>query len=138
MEHHTWSPTQAATNAREHLIVILDEIHCSAQAIPDLMQRFEQDYLPGALNRGLTLTAQWVSPPVALPDQGNTLWWQWQVAGGRCAGLLHHACRADCSGDGVLGDSRRTGTASSTPCHASRRSPSPATPAPCFQPAVAG
>lgn len=62
------------------MIAILDEIRCSAQALPELVRRFEQDYLPAALERGMTLSGQWVSPPVALPDQPNTLWWQWQVA----------------------------------------------------------
>lgn len=62
------------------MIAILHEIRCSAEALPGLVQRFEQDYLPAALERGLILKGKWVSPPVALPDRPNTLWWQWQVA----------------------------------------------------------
>ena len=62
------------------MITILDEVQCCAGDLPDLLQRFEQDYLPAALERGLILSGQWVSPPVALQDKPNTLWWQWQIA----------------------------------------------------------
>ena len=61
------------------MITILDEVQCRAGDLSDLLQRFERDYLPAALERGLVLSGQWVSPPVALPDKPNTLWWQWQV-----------------------------------------------------------
>lgn len=62
------------------MISILDEIRCSAKDLPTLLQRFEQDYLPAALERNMVLRGHWVSPPVALADQPNTLWCQWEVA----------------------------------------------------------
>lgn len=61
------------------MISIMDEIRCSAADLPTLLRRFEQDYLPEALNRNLILRGHWVSPPVAVADQPNTLWCQWEL-----------------------------------------------------------
>lgn len=62
------------------MITILDEIHLPAGELLLMLQRLEKNYLPEAEGRGLSLVAQWVSPPVVLQSQPNTLWLQWQVA----------------------------------------------------------
>ncbi len=67
-------------SGRNLVITILDEICVPAGELSSTLQYFESHYLPAAEGRGLTLTAQWVSPPVVLQDQPNTLWLQWQVA----------------------------------------------------------
>jgi hypothetical protein len=61
------------------MITILDEICLPAGELSSTIQLFESDYLPAAEERGLTLVAKWVSPPVAMHDRPNTLWLQWQV-----------------------------------------------------------
>ncbi len=62
------------------MISILDEIQLPAGELLSMLQRLEKDYLPQAEERGLSLVAQWVSPPVVVPGKPNTLWLQWQVA----------------------------------------------------------
>ena len=62
------------------MITILDEICVPAAELSSTVQLLESHYLPAAEGRGLTLSAQWVSPPVVRPGQPNTLWLQWQVA----------------------------------------------------------
>lgn len=44
-----------------------------------MLQRLESEYVPGAEERGLSLRAKWVSPPVVIQGQPNTLWLQWEV-----------------------------------------------------------
>lgn len=75
------SPEQSAkTSGRHQVITILDEIQLPAGELSSTVQRLESHYLPAAEGRGLKLIAKWVSPPVVLQDQPNTLWLQWQVA----------------------------------------------------------
>ena len=58
----------------------MDEIRVPAGELSSTVQLLENHYLLAAEARGLTLVAKWVSPPVVLQDQPNTLWLQWQVA----------------------------------------------------------
>nr|WP_256673350.1 hypothetical protein [Pseudomonas sp. JG-B] len=44
------------------------------------MEALERLYLPACAARGLTLEQRWVSPPVVVPGQMNTIWLLWQVA----------------------------------------------------------
>lgn len=62
------------------MISILDEIQLPADALTDVLQLVNADYLDAALERGLSPAGQWVSPPVVIADQPNTLWLQWQVS----------------------------------------------------------
>lgn len=62
------------------MIRILDEITLDAERIDQVMQTLETLYLPRCAERGLSLAQRWVSPPVAIAGQPNTLWLLWQVA----------------------------------------------------------
>lgn len=61
------------------MIRILDEITLDAEHIDTVMQNLAELYLPSCGERGLSLEQRWVSPPVAVPGQANTLWLLWQV-----------------------------------------------------------
>ena len=59
---------------------ILDEIEIAPQAIAQVLQLLEDEYLPGLPARQtLSLQQRWVSPPVQLDGQTNTLWLLWEV-----------------------------------------------------------
>lgn len=61
-------------------IHILDEIVLQPEDINTVLQLLENQYLPGlAARRTLRLTQRWVSPPVRLDVQPNTLWLLWAV-----------------------------------------------------------
>jgi hypothetical protein len=62
------------------MIQILDEILLDPEQIPVLLALLDQRYLPQAAPRGLTLLQRWVSPPVVVPGELNSLWLLWQVA----------------------------------------------------------
>lgn len=60
---------------------ILDEIVLQPDHIDTVLKMLENQYLPGLPARHtLSLTHRWVSPPVRLADQPNTLWLLWEVA----------------------------------------------------------
>lgn len=62
------------------MIHILDEIVLDPAQIPGVLQMLVESYLPGLPARHtLSLCQRWVSPPVTIPDQPNTLWLLWQV-----------------------------------------------------------
>jgi hypothetical protein len=61
------------------MIQILDEITLAPERIPEVLALLRQQVLPGHVSRGLALAGQWVSPPVAVPGQPNTLWLSWRV-----------------------------------------------------------
>lgn len=63
------------------MIQILDEILLEPEQVPALLALLEERYLPQAAPRGLTLLHRWVSPPVAVPGELNSLWLLWQVPG---------------------------------------------------------
>ena len=61
------------------MIQLLDEIVVDAGQLPALRQLLAERYLPGAQARGMVLTAEWISPPVVVPGEPNTLWLLWQL-----------------------------------------------------------
>lgn len=61
------------------MIHILDEIPLAPARVAPVLEALERFYLPACAARGLTLVQRWVSPPVAVPGQANTLWLLWQV-----------------------------------------------------------
>lgn len=62
-------------------IHILDEIVLPPGAIAEVLQLLEDEYLPGLPARQtLSLQQRWVSPPVQLEGQNNTLWLLWEVS----------------------------------------------------------
>ncbi len=59
---------------------ILDEIVLQPDELHTVLQLLEKDYLPGLAGRHtLSLAQRWVSPPVRLGEQPNTLWLLWKV-----------------------------------------------------------
>ncbi|BBT15308.1 hypothetical protein WP8S17C03_13570 [Metapseudomonas otitidis] len=62
------------------MILILDEIPLDPGRIGPVLDALETGYLPACAARGLTLKQRWVSPPVRVPGQLNTLWLLWSVA----------------------------------------------------------
>lgn len=59
---------------------ILDEIVLQPDNLHAVLEMLEDRYLPGLPARhALTLAQRWVSPPVRLADQPNTLWLLWTV-----------------------------------------------------------
>ena len=62
-------------------IHILDEIVLPPGAIAEVLRLLEDEYLPGLPARQtLSLQQRWVSPPVQLEGQNNTLWLLWEVS----------------------------------------------------------
>ncbi|MGH8808074.1 MAG: hypothetical protein ACREX0_09370 [Noviherbaspirillum sp.] len=50
-----------------------------AERLPAVLALLHERYLPGIGARGLTLLNRWVSPPVAIDGEPNTLWLLWQL-----------------------------------------------------------
>ncbi len=61
------------------MIHVLDEIVVNTEHLPTVLTLLRERYLGGSSTRGLTLLNRWVSPPVAIPDEPNTLWLLWQL-----------------------------------------------------------
>jgi hypothetical protein len=59
---------------------ILDEIVLQPDDIETVLRLLDTQYLPGlSARQTLRLGQRWVSPPVRLADQPNTLWLLWTV-----------------------------------------------------------
>jgi hypothetical protein len=63
------------------MIHVLDEIVVNAEHVPAVLTLLQEHHLSNRSARGLTLLNRWVSPPVAIPDERNTLWLLWQLPG---------------------------------------------------------
>ena len=61
------------------MITVLDRIDVAPADLPALRAMLRERYVPGAQERGLVLQGEWVSPPLALADQHNTLWLRWTL-----------------------------------------------------------
>ena len=61
------------------MITVLDRIDVAPADLPALRAMLRERYVPGAQERGLVLQGEWVSPPLALADQYNTLWLRWSL-----------------------------------------------------------
>ena len=61
------------------MITVLDRIDVAPADLPALRAMLRERYVPGAQERGLVLQEEWVSPPLALSDQHNTLWLRWSL-----------------------------------------------------------
>jgi hypothetical protein len=61
------------------MIGILDQIEIQSANVPALLKLIEEQYLPGALGRGMTRRNSWISPPAALTNAPNTMWVMWEV-----------------------------------------------------------
>jgi len=61
------------------MIHVLDEILLSAEHVPTVLTLLQKRDLSDSPARGITLLNRWVSPPVAIPGEPNTLWLLWQL-----------------------------------------------------------
>lgn len=68
-------PTPRADDA----LHLLDEFVVEPAQLPALRQQLAERYLPGAYQRGLVLAGEWVSPPVVVPGETQTLWLLWRL-----------------------------------------------------------
>ena len=63
-------------------VFIVDALTAQPGAARTVLQRYLDDYAPGALRRGMVLRHRWISPPPDLGDGGgNLLSFTWAVAG---------------------------------------------------------
>ena len=60
-------------------IHVLDELIVEPGLLDQVRQLMAQGYLAGASDRGMTLAQTWLTPPVELFDQPNTLVYLWSV-----------------------------------------------------------
>ena len=79
-------------------IRILDELTVAPGQLAEVRQLMAEGYTAGASERGMTLEHTWLTPPVELFDQPNTLvylwsvpdaaaWWAMRGAAGRDPGI---------------------------------------------------
>ncbi|OAJ57393.1 hypothetical protein A6V36_31740 [Paraburkholderia ginsengiterrae] len=61
------------------MIHVLDEILVNAEHLPAVLTLLQERNLGDSSARGLALLNRWVSPPVAIPGESNTLWLLWQL-----------------------------------------------------------
>ena len=80
------------------MIRILDELTVAPGQLAEVRQLMAEGYTAGAAERGMTLEHTWLTPPVELFDQPNTLvylwsvpdapaWWAMRGAAGRDPGI---------------------------------------------------
>ena len=64
-------------------IYIVDRLHCKPATGKEIFDLYTERYVPGALERGMTLVTQTVQPPIWLEDEvsNNTLTFVWSVPG---------------------------------------------------------
>jgi len=60
-------------------IHVLDELTVEPGLLDQVRQLMAQGYMAGASDRGMTLEQTWLTPPVELFDQPNTLVYLWSV-----------------------------------------------------------
>ena len=61
------------------MIRILDELTVAPGQLAEVRQLMAEGYMAGAAERGMTLEQMWLTPPVELFDQPNTLVYLWSV-----------------------------------------------------------
>ena len=87
-------------------IRILDELTVEPGRLDDVRRLMAEGYMAGAADRGMTLEQTWLTPPVELFDQPNTLvylwsvpdaaaWWAMRGAAGRDPGVGEFWARVD-------------------------------------------
>ena len=60
-------------------IRILDELTVEPGKLDEVRRLMNEGYMAGAAERGMTLEQTWLTPPVELFDQPNTLVYLWSV-----------------------------------------------------------
>ncbi len=61
------------------VIRIIDELTVAPGQLAEVRQLMAEGYTAGAAERGMTLEQTWLTPPVELFDQPNTLVYLWSV-----------------------------------------------------------
>ncbi len=64
-------------------IYILDEMTAKPGQAEALLAAYMEKYAPAARERGMTLIHRWVTPPLWLREQSNTLYVIWTVQGAK-------------------------------------------------------
>ena len=60
-------------------IHVLDELTVAPGRLDEVRRLIVEGYMAGAADRGMTLEQTWLTPPVELFDQPNTLAYLWSV-----------------------------------------------------------
>jgi hypothetical protein len=68
-------------NSAEQKIRLVDQITVKPGQGRAFLRAYMERYVPGALARGLVLEQRWVSPPLWLEEQSNTLVFVWTLRG---------------------------------------------------------
>jgi hypothetical protein len=76
-------------------IYILDEVTPKAGRGEAFLAAYMTQYAPKARERGMTLVHSWVTPPLWLKEQSNTLYIIWSVQGARSWGQMSFVGRRD-------------------------------------------
>ena len=82
-EEEPAAESPAAEQPETDTIYIVDVIHCKPATGKEIFDHYMADYVPDAKNRGMTLVASNVNPPIWLTDDvsNNTLEFVWSVPG---------------------------------------------------------
>jgi hypothetical protein len=70
-----------AETEHNETIYILDEVTVKPGQAQDFLAAYMERYAPAARERGMTLVHRWVTPPMWLKEQSNTLHIIWTVQG---------------------------------------------------------
>jgi hypothetical protein len=70
-------------SVHDETIYILDEMTAKPGQAEALLAAYMADYVPAARERGMTLIHRWVTPPLWLKAQSNTLHVIWTVQGAK-------------------------------------------------------
>ncbi len=87
-------------------IHVLDELTVEPRRLDEVRQLMTESYMAGAKARGMTLEQTWLTPPIELFDQPNTLvylwsvpdaaaWWAMRGAAGRDPGVSEFWAEVD-------------------------------------------
>jgi hypothetical protein len=71
------APRAAERAAGSSKVFMLDEIVVKPGLVAAYRDAYFDQYVPGAINRGMTLEAAWRTPPVDLPEKEATLYFVW-------------------------------------------------------------
>jgi hypothetical protein len=74
-------------------IYIVDQVTTKPGKAQEFLDIYMADYAPGARERGMTLVHRWVSPPMWLKEQSNTLHIIWSVQGAKAWWAMSHGSR---------------------------------------------
>lgn len=65
----------------EAKVFLIDQLVARAGQARALLQAYRDHYIPGAQRRGMCLEHSWVSPPLWLEEESNTLLFVWSLRG---------------------------------------------------------